>query len=226
MKTFAQICQELAPAEHSSNSTPSTSLLANWTTDLAPEMALVCCALDAMPNDGPFDDRHRWVELAYAAHGASLGDPTIEQAFIDFSDRWHLGGVAGAAERLWESITAPKTGWSHLKQIAREVDERIARELQQHEAYLVFGNVDPEDVGAAHLPIWVQEMNARFALVRSINGVLDLAATGSAPFIVLPTNGFRVFENGRRKVATGPKGRLLGIGTAWLDRFADAAHHT
>lgn len=217
MKTFADLLHELAPDAPPSTSARSVSLVSSYEPDLAPDVSLVVRALASVPNDGPFDERDRWLAVGYAARGASGDDPEARQAWVDLSDRWHLGATPGMAERTWDGLSEPRTGWHHLKQLVREVDPLLARDLQQREAYLAFDDVDPDEVGAAHLPGWVKELNANFALVRSINGVLDMTSGGSAPFRVLPTNSFRTFENGRRKVATGPKGRQSGVGSAWLD---------
>ncbi len=115
----------------------------------APSAELLRMAVDALPNDGPFDNRAEWVMLAHAIKGAAVagGCEAVGRAvWFGLCGRWRLGGDPAEAERVWDSIHDPHVGWGYLLRTLERVNPAAYRRIKAAEAKLRFAQEAAENV--------------------------------------------------------------------------------
>lgn len=89
----------------------------------APSAAVLRMAVEALPNDGPFDVRDDFLRVAAAVKGAAVAggfEADGRDAFIEWCDRWHLGGDPAENERVWDTMGATHMGWGALMRMLEQ----------------------------------------------------------------------------------------------------------
>ena len=81
----------------------------------------------AIPNDGLFDDRDDYAGVGHAIRASSGGAPFGRDIFVDFDDRWHLGGNPDEAERVYDSLHGTLSGYDLLMELARKHGGELGR---------------------------------------------------------------------------------------------------
>ncbi|MHB2166534.1 DUF5906 domain-containing protein [Alsobacter sp. R-9] len=189
----------------------------------APTADVLRRLMEALPNDGPFDDRSDFVRVLHAIRGAAGDDLSLAvEVAEEWAGRWHRGGDAGEARRVIETMTdEPATGWDELVAIApaairHELAASIFSSEPLDDAEIAAAAAAACAEAAARAPAWITAMNARFALVAGIAGVVDLDEGGDQLFRVRSVQEFKTYNDGVKVEVPGRKAPL-GRGSAWLD---------
>lgn len=153
--------------------TPSAKVAADQQALRAPSFEAVFEAMAVIPNDGDFDERGKWLNVAYALR-ASLGEEGENEArelFLAWSLKWpgdtaHPGGndPAVVLEEFRRCVPPYKIGWPWLAELARGYGYSNAADD--------FQPLDPSEAQAAQIPAFVDRLNKEYALVRDLSGAV------------------------------------------------------
>ncbi|WP_322894284.1 MULTISPECIES: AAA family ATPase [unclassified Yoonia] len=132
--TVADLCAALEgvadrlglPGKHNAGAapgvvaTPSSAVKTGWP---APSAAVLRMAVEALPNDGPFDDRDDFLRVVAAVKGAAVAggfEADGRDAAMEWGARWHFGGDPAETERVWDTMGATHSGWGALMRMLEQ----------------------------------------------------------------------------------------------------------
>lgn len=115
----------------------------------APSVDLLRMAMQEMPNDGPFDGRADWMDLAHAVKGAAMAgdiEPEGREIWLEWCARWSEGCDIADNEKAWDGINNPHTGWGTVKRLLERHNPTGARRVADAGAQAAFPRL-PEHTG-------------------------------------------------------------------------------